>query len=135
MVRFILILTISLVATLLTHELSLKKSWGGIRASSFLTLVFVLLTTILPMPIPLKYQLVFLGGSFVGMSDPKRLNKKQLAIASLIFTLLFIYFINFLKGFGGALGLSAFLSCITVTLLTMSGRKVKQKFKARKTPY
>ncbi len=135
MVEILIIFIISIISTLLTHELSLKKHWGTIRASSFLSLAFVLITSLLHLENALKLQLIFLGGSFVGMSDPKRLGRFELIIASVLFGFLFVYFISLLNGFGGALGVSAFLSCLSATLITASGRKMKNKLKSRKTPY
>lgn len=112
MVNFLLILVVSQVATQATHALALKENFGSVRASSFLTLVFIGLTSSLSFPAIPALQAVFLGSSFVGMTDPKRLTRFQLFFASLIFCFIFQFLIFYLKGLGGALGLSAFISCL-----------------------
>jgi len=120
-VNFLLILLVSQIATQATHALALKDNFGGVRASSFLTLVFIGLTG------PLSYEMiptlhaVFLGSSLVGMTDPKRLSRKQLFIASLIFCFNFYFLLGYLKGYAGTLGLSAFISCLLTHLLSRRG--------------
>mgnify|MGYP003574887615 CR=1 FL=1 len=132
MVTILSVFATALTAALLTHELSQKKNWGTIRSSSFLTLAFALVTSLFHYKLSYKLQLVFLGGSFVGMSDPKKLNRYQISTASAFFSFIFLYFISFLKGFGGALGLSAFLSCLSVNLITHTGRKTRQVLRKRR---
>ncbi|MBA2405931.1 MAG: hypothetical protein H0V66_14235 [Bdellovibrionales bacterium] len=112
MVNLLLVVLISQLSTQATHTLALKENFGAVRASSFLTLVFIGLTFTLPFEIIPTLQAVFLGSSFVGMTDPKRLSRWQLFIASLIFCVNFQFLIGYLKVFGGALGLSAFIACL-----------------------
>lgn len=132
----ILVCITALVAALATHELAQKKSWGTIRASSFLTLLFVGFMTLLKIESAFQYEMVFLGGSFVGMTDPKRLNRIQITFASQIFSILFLNLISFLGGLGGVLGLSAFLSCLLINSIFHSGAKMKTILKknVRKNP-
>lgn len=115
---FILIFVISQTSTQLTHALALKKDFGSVRASSFLTLAFIGLTYPLSFALIPTLQAVFLGSSFVGMTDPKRLNRTQLFFASCIFCLIFHFFIGHLKGLGGALGFSAFVSCLAIHFMS-----------------
>lgn len=117
MVNFLIILIISVIATQLTHELSLKNNIGAVRASSGLTLLFIGLTFTISHPIISSLHAVFLGSSFVGMTEPKRLTRSQLAVASLTFCLIFNYLLFHLKGFAGTLGLSAFVSCLITYFL------------------
>lgn len=112
MVNFLIILFVSQLATQMTHHYSLNPVIGPIRASSGLTLLFIGLTSAFSDPLILTLQAVFLGSSFVGMTDPQRLQRKQLVLASLIFCLIFNFLIIYLKGFSGTLGLSAFISCL-----------------------
>jgi len=112
MVNFFIILVISQIATQLTHTLAFEKNMGSVRASSLLTLFFIGLTYSLSFEIIPTLQAVFLGSSFIGMSDPIRLSRKQLFFASLIFCLIFQFLIFYFKGLGGTLGFSAFVSCL-----------------------
>lgn len=133
MVNLILILIVSQIATQATHALALKEHFGSVRASSLLTLIFIGLT------IPFSYEMipalqaVFLGSSFVGMTDPKRLSRMQLFFASLIFCFIFQFLIIYLNGLGGVLGLSAFLSCLmTYVISSFSFSGMKKKINRRK---
>jgi hypothetical protein len=105
------------VAAQATHALALTKHFGSVRASSFLTLVFIGITTLLSVPNALSFHAVFLGSSFVGMTDPKRMSRKQIFLASVVFSFIFKFLIGYLKGPGGVLGFSAFTSCLIVHFL------------------
>jgi len=111
MVNFGVILIISQLATHTTHTLVFNKNIGSVRASSFLTLSFILFTLPLSMEIIPTLHAVFLGSTFVGLTEPRRLSRYQLGAASLFFCLIFQFLVPDLKGFGGALGLAAFLAC------------------------
>lgn len=112
--NFFIILILSQVAAQGTHALALTKHFGSVRASSFLTLVFIGLTTLLHVENALPYQAAFLGSSFVGMTDPTRFSRWQIALSSVVFTFIFFFLVKFLKGPGGVLGFSAFSSCLIV---------------------
>jgi hypothetical protein len=112
MVNFLVILIISQLATHTTHTLVFKKNIGSVRASSFLTLSFILLTLPFSMEIIPALHALFLGSTFVGLTEPRRLSRYQLFVASFIFCLIFQFLILYLKGFGGSLGVSAFLACL-----------------------
>lgn len=105
MVNFLIILLVSQIATQLTHN------YGTVRASAGFTLAFIGLTFAFPFAIVPTLHAVFLGSSFVGMTDPKRLSRVQLMIASFIFCLIFTFILGHLQGFGGTLGVSAFSAC------------------------
>lgn len=107
----ILTLAISILIALATHELAHFKNFGSIRASSSVTLIFIALTSAINSPVILTLQAICLGASFVGMTEPHRLSRKQVAAAATIFAFIFHFLIIYLKGIGGALGLSAFVSC------------------------
>ncbi len=125
----ILILIVSQVAAQLTHQLALTKHFGSVRASSFLTLVFIGLTSFFTYPIISILHAVFLGSSFVGMTDPTRLSKLQICLSSIIFSFMFNFLIGYLKGAGGVLGFSAFISCLIVHFIWWFGTKQKLKFR------
>ncbi len=125
----ILILIVSQVAAQLTHALALTKHFGSVRASSFLTLLFIGLTSFLTNPIIATLHAVFLGSSFVGMTDPTRLSRLQIFLSSVIFSFIFYFLIAYLKGAGGVLGFSAFMSCLIVHFIWWLGTKQKLRFR------
>lgn len=124
MVNFLITLLIAQAATQSTHALALRPNFGQVRASSLLTLIFIGLTFSLPFDSIPSLQAAFLGASFVGMTEPHRLSRKELMVASLIFGFIFQFLIIYLKGFGGALGLSAFVSCLVTYFLFKKGPSI-----------
>jgi hypothetical protein len=110
--NLIYVIIISQVAAQATHALALTKYFGSVRASSFLTLIFIGLTSLFSFPEASLLQAAFLGSSFIGMTDPERLSRLQIFFASVIFSLIFYFLLHYLKGPGGILGFSAFVSCL-----------------------
>ena len=125
----ILTLIVSQTAAQLTHALALTKHFGSVRASSFLTLLFIGLTSFSVHPLIPVLQAVFLGSSFVGMTDPKRLNKMQIFLSSIIFSFIFHFLIIYMKGPGGVLGFSAFTSCLIVHFIWRIGLNQRLRFR------
>lgn len=112
MVIFLLFFITAQIATHVAHTLIVHNNMGNVRATSLLTLIFIGLTLPFPFDIIPTLHAVFLGGTFVGVTDPTRLSRKQLSLACFIFCLIFQFLKVYLKGLGGALGLSAFFSCL-----------------------
>lgn len=131
--NFLLTLVVSLIASQLTHALALNKHFGSVRASSFLTLIFIGATTLLPLPHNQAIQAVFLGSSFIGMTDPKRLTRVQICFASILFSLIFTFLVGYLKGPGGVLGFSAFMSCLSVHFIWRMISHEKLRFRIPKS--
>lgn len=127
--KLILTLIISQTAAQLTHSLALTKHFGSVRASSFLTLLFIGLTSFFTDPLIPILQAVFLGSSFIGMTDPKRLNRLQIALSSIIFSFIFHFLILYMKGPGGVLGFSAFTSCLIVHFIWRTGLNQRLRFR------
>lgn len=116
-------IVISLIASISTFHLSKFKSFGAVRSSAFLSLIaYVILYFISPHYE--LYAIVFFGGSFVGMSCPSKMNNVTIVIGGVLFALFFQYLVPFLKGYGGALGLSAFLSVAIIQLILHLRRKL-----------
>lgn len=126
---FLITLIVSQVATQLTHSLALTKHFGSVRASSFLTLVFIGLTSFIAHPMIPTLHAVFLGSSFIGMTDPERHSRLQLILSSFIFSIFFTFLIRYLSGAGGVLGFSAFISCLIVHFIWRLGLKQRLKFR------
>lgn len=112
--KFVMIALVAQVSTQLTHYLIVDRKMGSIRASTLVTLLFIAFSTPFNFDINPTLHAVCLGASFVGMTDPKRLNLWRLGLASVAFSIVFSYLIQHLKGLGGALGTSAFISCIFI---------------------
>lgn len=125
----ILTLLISQVAAQLTHALALTKHFGSVRASSFLSLLFIGMTSLIVSPMIPTLQAVFLGSSFIGMTDPKRLSRIQIALTSIIFSFIFHYLVIYLKGAGGVLGFAAFTSCLTVHFIWYTATHERLRFR------
>lgn len=112
--KFLMIALVAQVSTQLTHYLIVEKNFGSIRASTLVTLVFIAFTTPFNFEINPTLHAVCLGATFVGMTDPKRLSIWKLALASVAFSIVFSKLIQHLNGLGGALGTSAFVSCLLI---------------------
>jgi hypothetical protein len=63
------------------------------------------------------------------MTDPKRLNRIQIFLSSIIFSFIFTFLISYLKGAGGVLGFSAFVSCLMVHFIWWIGTNERLKFR------
>ncbi|EPZ49980.1 hypothetical protein M902_0899 [Bacteriovorax sp. BAL6_X] len=114
---------VSLIGALSTFHLSRFNKIGTIRASAFLTLVAY---TILYFTVP-DYEMmavIFFGSSFVGMSCPVKMHNYTIIIGAVFFALFFQYLVPYLEGYGGALGMSAFLSVLVIQLALYFGRKL-----------
>ena len=119
MVEFLIIMLVSQLATQLTHN------YGTVRASAGFTLTFIGLTFAFPFAIIPTLHAVFLGSSFIGMSDAKRLTRVELMMASILFCLFFSFMMSHLKGYGGTLGFTAFTSCLATYILSGVIRKLR----------
>lgn len=115
----------SLFGALSTFWLSGHRGFGPIRASALLSLVVSLAFLSMPLE-PSDAQNIaacFYGGSFVGMTARSKAWVSQIAIAGLLFGLIFYFLSPLLPGMGGALGVSAFLSVVAVFALSGLGAK------------
>ena len=90
---------------------------NSVRSASLLTLLsFLILKFLINIEADLILILsAFYGGAFIGMTSHTHVSFLFLLISSIIFTLFFIYLIPFLGGFGGGLGICAFLSVFLMT--------------------
>lgn len=127
--KLFIILIISQIAAQSTHSLALTKYFGSVRASSFLSLVFIAITSFFTIPESGTLQAAFLGASFIGMTDPERLSRLQIGFSSVIFSFIFYFLIHYLKGAGGILGFSAFMSCLTTHFIWQFVFHWKLKFR------
>lgn len=115
MVTFSWILLLTFFSMVLTLRLINFSGFPPVRASGLVTLVVVgAMTLSLPQNLSSAYGGAVLGGSFVGMTEFTRLRYKGLVGASLLFACCYYFLLPYNKGFGGILGLFAFLSCLVV---------------------
>lgn len=117
---------ISLLGAFLTFLLAKHDKIGAIRASAILSIIayFAFSATVANYEL---YSTLFFGGTFIGMSAPKRFGIYTLCSASIMFSLLFYYFVPLIKSYGGALGLSAFISVCTCHLAILLGAPRSKK--------
>ncbi|WAC39885.1 hypothetical protein [Pedobacter sp. SL55] len=119
----IFIITITaVIAAILTFFTNHKLKQGPVRSSALLSLLVALfiyffpnvLTPYLTKNIPV----VFIGGSFIGMVSKKIVDSYiKLAIAGLVFAMIYLNTSTFFAGYGGALGASAGISLLSVLSL------------------
>lgn len=114
MVELLAFISVSVLSTFGTSWLIRKKNFLAVRASSLLTVTIVSTVMLVDMKLGNRIAPVVLGSSFVGMTETNRLGYRSLTFASIVFTLVFFYLVPYNPGFGGALGLAAFCSCILV---------------------
>lgn len=116
----IISVVLTLLGAFLTFFLAKHNRIGAIRASAILSILAYSIFTITDLNAQL-YGMLFFGGTFIGMSAPKRFGIYTLCSASILFAILFFSLVPLLKSYGGALGLSAFLSVCTCHLAIILG--------------
>ena len=117
---------IALLGAFLTFFLAKHNRFDAIRASAALSIVAYLLLSVLNLN-PELYSIVFFGGTFIGMSAPHRFGIYTVTNSAIIFSILFEYLVPRLDGYGGALGISAFLSvCICHTFILLGAPRSKK---------
>ncbi|MDB2356106.1 hypothetical protein C7Y70_02055 [Pseudoalteromonas sp. KS88] len=116
----LLSILVSLLGAFLTFFLAKYERIGAIRASATLSIIAYTLFLFLGLNAEL-YSMLFFGGTFIGMSAPKRFGFYTLCSASILFSILFHYLVPLLYSYGGALGLSAFLSVCVCHLAILLG--------------
>jgi hypothetical protein len=123
----ILFMVVSLLGAFSTVLLAKYKPIGTIRASAITSIIAYCLFLAFTDSAQL-YGTLFFGGTFIGMSAPTRFGVYSITSSAIIFSLLFEHLIPIIKGFGGALGMSAFLSvCIChMCILVGAPRSKKQ---------
>ncbi|MDH7914547.1 hypothetical protein [Winogradskyella sp. SYSU M77433] len=113
---FILIIT-GILGAVLTFYISENKKQGAVRASALLSLIVGLFFYCFPEllnPYLTKHiPIVFVGTSFIGMVSSKTVaNQKTIALAGILFTIIYINKNEVFEGYGGALGTMAFIALL-----------------------
>lgn len=125
MLDLISLMICAILSSQATRFLIIEKKFSSVRASSMTTIAFILPTFFF---LPVNKELLhaaILGGSFVGMTEPKRLGKVALFIAAVFFAFFLIYFLPLNRGLGGALGILAFTSSVLTWFIMQLLDKIK----------
>ena len=118
-----------LIGAGLTYLFSSHPKLGPIRASSLVTLILIALLKIVGLNWVYTEVLIF-GGSFIGMSGVERISKYFIPLSCVIFYFYFYEIAPHVKGFGGALGLGAFLSVTPLAIVNFLLNSLIKKSKA-----
>lgn len=120
---------ISTTSALLTHELSKFKGIGPLRGSAIYSLLacgmLYLLNSYSPIIGMNHYEGLIFGGAFVGSVCEKKYSLKMIATGGLLLALIFYFIGPHTYGYGGAIGTSSFISCMSIYLLRKAVRKVQ----------
>lgn len=99
-------------AAFLTYALARHRYFDAIRASAALSIIAYGVFAFFDFDVE-RNSAIFFGGTFIGMSAPKRFGVFTLVVSASIFLAVFAIVEPAAKGYGGALGVSAFISvCI-----------------------
>jgi tetrahydromethanopterin S-methyltransferase subunit C len=126
----IILILVGIVAAIITYLLNTKFNLGAIRASALPTLIvstfLYLFPQLLSNYLNINIPIVFIGCSFIGMVTSQQLSTYTgLALASIIFTTLYLNTSAFFNGYGGALGTSACISLLVVLCIPQLKNKRK----------
>lgn len=117
------VLLTSVLGAIICFEASKFQKLGALRASALSTLVFGFVLYLVGIREEV-YLAAFYGASFAGMSCPTRFARLGIALSGLVFGLLFTLLVPHLQGYGGALGVSAFVSVCSVLLAQILFTKI-----------
>lgn len=104
-----------------TYWIAPHRHLGKIRSACVLNLLFYFILSQIHFPGNTSLSSLFLGASFVGMSDPKIVTPKALFWISIVYLFLFSVFHQEVSFLGGSLGLMAFMATGLIYALTSKG--------------
>ncbi|MBQ4832019.1 hypothetical protein J8L70_02075 [Pseudoalteromonas sp. MMG010] len=117
---------IAFVGAYSTAYIAKGRYFNPVKASAITSLVAYCMFYLLSNQVDL-YSLLFFGGTFIGMSAPSRFGIYTIGASAIIFSILFNYLVPILDGYGGALGVSAFLSVCVCHLFILMGAPRSKK--------
>ncbi|PNW26086.1 hypothetical protein [Formosa algae] len=126
----IIIIITGILGATSTYYVNEHLKQGAVRASAILSLIVSLafycfpdvLNTYLTQNIPAA----FIGASFVGMVSSKAIHHyRWLIIAGIIFSVIYLNKSTFFRGYGGALGTSAFIAILATMAIPVVFSKKK----------
>lgn len=118
MEKFILMGT-GICGAMATYFVNTRLKQGPVRASALLTLTvaafFYFFPEVLSVYLTKNIPVVFIGSTFIGMVSAQKMSSYTgIAIAGLVFAIIYLNTSNFFDGYGGALGTSA---CISILVM------------------
>lgn len=108
--ELILTLIVGISGALATFIASHKLHWGAVKASSILSLSVAIIMDFIPFEL-VDIASVFFGGSFVGMCSNKLFQLKEVLLASVLYSLIYLTTYSQFDSIGGSLGTAACISC------------------------
>ena len=114
------ILIVSILSALFTYEIGTVRNRGAVKASAIVGLVFGLpayfaFAAGIALGALTQIPAAAMGASFVGMSSSKTVPSRiWIAVSAAVFSGIFLFSSPAFAGNGGGLGISAFISVITV---------------------
>lgn len=96
-------------AAFFTYALAQWRYFGAVRASAIVAIVGFFVLDHMACEVE-RYSAIVFGGTFIGMSAPKRFGFFTVVISALLFVLIFTAIEPATEGLGGALGVSAFIA-------------------------
>jgi len=133
-----ILIIIGIVSAMLTYLVNNKYQQGAVRASAGLSLLvglfFYFFPDLFSAFLSKNIPIVFIGATFIGMVSSKVLgNIFLIAIAGLIFSIIYLNTSQFFKGYGGALGTTAAISVlVSLSLALVAKSKHIKKWKSSK---
>ena len=136
MINLLFLIASAIFGATLTFHVSEAYKIGPIRSSALLSLIvalfFYFFPEILNSYLTKNIPIVFLGASFIGMVSLKAFGSYfRLALAGILFSIIYSYKSHFFEGFGGALGALSFISLLTaisISNLSFKNYKLKKIF-------
>ena len=127
----IIIIITGVLGATLTFYVNEHLKQGAVRASAVLTLIvslfFYSFPDLLNPYLTQNIPTAFIGASFVGMVSSKAVsNYRWLIIAGIIFSIIYINKSTFFRGYGGALGTSAFIAVLATMAIPVVFSKKKK---------
>lgn len=117
LIQHLSLVTVSLLGAHTTYWLRHRTRLGPIRAVALASLAFLAVTAPWHSWFLTRLQAAFYGACFVGMSEAGKLSERHVAVAALIFSVLFCVAGHLPLKLGGGLGAAAFASCLLVYYL------------------
>ncbi|MBC7556038.1 MAG: hypothetical protein H7195_03655 [Chryseobacterium sp.] len=133
MIDLIVLVFAGILGSTLTFYLSENLKIGPVRASALLSLLVGLLFYCFPhifnSYLTKNIPLVFCGTTFIGMVSSKFFGSYfRLAIAGILFVIIYSSKSHFFEGFGGALGALSFISLLTaISISNLCSKKYRLK--------
>ncbi|WP_405368467.1 hypothetical protein [Nonlabens sp. Asnod2-A12] len=138
--NYVIIVLVGILGSVLTYYVNEHLKQGAVRASALLALIvglfFYIFPDVLNEYLSKSIPIVFIGTSFIGMvASHSKGSYLRLALAGILFSVIYLNKGNFFNGYGGALGTIAFIALLTTMVISNAfskRKKAKKKIKSIK---